>query len=106
MVDLAARCGFRFEARANRDDVLGFTLYAIGILHHKPAFVVGRGLKLEDASGKPIGRNVLQGVLVDPLVPDAQQRQSVFPCLFPLLAIGNRNCGIAVVIAIDPPFKS
>src|SRR6266487_255431 len=43
---------------------------------------------------------------MDTLVSDAQQRQSIFPCLLAFFAVGDRDGGIAIVVAIDAPFEA
>ena len=48
----------------------------------------------------------MQGVLVDALISDAQQRQSFFPRLLALLTIGDRDSRVAIVVAIDAPFEA
>ena len=106
MVDLSARGRFRFKTRADRDEVLRLTLDAIRIQHDEPALVIGSGFEIEEASRKSIGHDVLERVLVDALVPDAQQRQAVCPGRLALLPIGHGDRGIAIVIAVDMPFES
>ena len=36
---------------------------------------------------------------------EAQQRQSLFPGLLALLAVGDRDLGVAIVVALDFPFE-
>ena len=43
VIGLSARGRLGFEACANRDDVFRFAIDAVGIFHHKPAFVIRRG---------------------------------------------------------------
>ena len=106
VVDLPARRRFRFAARAHRDTRLGSAADAVGIRHDEPALVLGGGLQIEDASRKSVGRHVVQRVLVEPLVPDAQEGRSSFPGLLALPAVEHRDGGVAVVIAIDLPLES
>ena len=106
MIDLSAGRGLRFETRANGDDVFRLSVDAIGIGHHKPAFVIGRGFEIENASGKSIRGDVLKSVLVDAFVTDAEKRQAFFPRLLTLLAIENGDRRVAVVVSIDSPFEA
>src|SRR6266566_5106315 len=105
MVDLSTRGRPRFKTCANRHNVFGLTRDAVGIGHHKPALVIGSGFEIEEASRKTIGHDVLERVLVDALVPDAQERESFFPCLLPLFAIGNSDRSVRPIIALRPPFE-
>ena len=78
MIDLAARGRLRLGARAHRDDrARVLPLDAVGIGQHEARFVLGAGLEIEDAAGKHVRRHVLERVLVDALVADAQQRQAL-----------------------------
>ena len=106
MIDLSAACRLRLKTRADRDDVFGLPVNAIGIGYHKPAFVIGGGLEVEYASGKSIRRDVLKSVLVDAFITDAKQRQSLFPRLLTLPAIKNGDRRVAIVVPIDSPFET
>jgi hypothetical protein len=48
----------------------------------------------------------MQRIFIDSLVANAEERESFFPSLLTLLTIGNRDCRVAVIVAIDPPFES
>ena len=87
MVDLSTRGRLRFKTCANRHNVFGRTLDAVGIGHHKPALVIGSGFEIEDASCESVGHDVLERILVDALVSDAQQRESFLPSLLALFAV-------------------
>src|SRR5438876_11047240 len=78
VIYLSAGRGLRFETRANGDDVFRLSVNAIGIGHHKPALVIGRGFEIENASGKSIRRDVLKSVLVVAFVTDLAKRQAFF----------------------------
>ena len=56
MVGLAARSRFRLETSPNGDDIFSFSFDPVGIRQGEAAFVVGRGLQVEDAPGESIRR--------------------------------------------------
>src|SRR4029453_15934848 len=96
----------RFAAGAHGKDLRGPSADAVGVRHDKPALVLGRRLQIEKAAGEAVWRHVLEGILVDPLVPDPQEWQALLPGLLAFLAIGDRHDGVAVVVPIDPPLQS
>src|SRR5437660_9346558 len=75
MVGLAARSGFRLETSPNGDDIFRFSFDPVGIRQRKPAFVIGRGLQVEDAPGESVRRDVLKSVFIDAFVTEPTQRQ-------------------------------
>ncbi len=106
MVDLPAHGWLGLGTCANRDDVLGLALDAIGIAQHEAALVVGPGFEIEDAACEHVGGDELKRVFVDALVIQAQQRKSWLPGLVAFFAIRDRDRGIVVVVPVDLPFKS
>jgi hypothetical protein len=106
VVDVAARRRHRFGARAHRHDAFGTSRDAIRIRQHEPRFIRSCRLELEEAAGEAVRRDVLQRVLVDALVADAKQRRPALPHLLALLAIGDGDRRVAIVVAVDHPLEA
>src|SRR6185503_8759564 len=103
----------RLLARTHRHDSRVFAVYAVGIGQHEAALVLRAGLEVEDAAGEHVRGDVLVGVpyrvsgaSANDFVLQAQQGQRIAPLLFALLAIGDGNAGIAIVIAGNPPLEA
>jgi hypothetical protein len=105
VVDLAASGRPRFRPRPHRHGALGAAAHAVRIGQQETAFVLSAGLELEDASGEPVRRDVLQRVLVDALVADAQQRETLPPRWLAAFPVRHRHSGIAIVVAVNRPLE-
>jgi hypothetical protein len=80
----------------------------VGVCHDKVALVFSTWLEVEDRAGEALRDGVIE-VLSAPvhvLTTDANERESIAPSGISNLPELNRDCGIAIYVARNGPFKA
>src|SRR5262249_49885850 len=106
MIGAAADCRFWFRTGAYEDGVLSVPVDSVRIAKDKAAFVFGIGREIENAARELVGNDVVEGVFINSLTAEAQQRKPFFPRRLASSSIGHRDAGVAVVVARDAPLET
>jgi hypothetical protein len=99
----AADRGLRLRPRAHLHVLNRCSRDAVRILHRQTDFVLGVGLKIDDASRKAIGNRIRRAH--DTFAAHAQEWHPVLPGRLACDAVADRHAGIAIFIAGDVPLE-
>ena len=110
VIHLAALGRLRLGTRADGDRlgrVRGRPAHAIRIGQHEARFIRGVRLEIEDAAREHVRRHEREHVrLRDPLALQPQQRHAGLPRAVAGFPVRHVDFGVAIRIAVDPPFEA